>query len=150
VSPSLLLLDLMLEFRPGARGSCRISMAFGMLPATFFGEIEVIDEMGICRYSQAHRSKYQFISYRIIRTESVPWFLARQSTLGAHLGNDPNDISPEIDIPLGHINPPVDHHPRDDQGASMGYISHRYTTRKRDQPLRLPRYDAKPRNLDPQ
>jgi hypothetical protein len=57
VSPSLLLLDLMLEFRPGARGSCRISMAFGMLPATFFGEIEVIDEMGICRYSQAHRSK---------------------------------------------------------------------------------------------
>lgn len=46
----------------------------------------------------------------------------------AHLGNDPNDISPEIDIPLGHINPPVDHHPRDDQGASMGYnISHRYT-----------------------
>lgn len=46
----------------------------------------------------------------------------------SHLGNDPNDISPEIDIPLGHINPPVDHHPRDDQGASMGYnISHRYT-----------------------
>ena len=50
VSPSLLL-DLMLEFRPGASGSCRISMAFGMDPATFFGEIEVIDEMGICRCS---------------------------------------------------------------------------------------------------
>ena len=49
VSPSLLLLDLMLEFRPGASGSCRISMAFGMLPATFFGEIEVMEEMGICR-----------------------------------------------------------------------------------------------------
>jgi hypothetical protein len=51
-------------------------MALGMLPATFFGEIEVIDEMGICRYSQAHRSEYHIISYHV-RTESVPWFLAR-------------------------------------------------------------------------
>lgn len=76
MSPSLLL-DLMLEFRPGARGSCRISMALGMLPATFFGEIEVIDEMGICRYSQAQPiTTYHITSYHV-RTESVPWFLAR-------------------------------------------------------------------------
>jgi hypothetical protein len=48
----------------------------------------------------------------------------RTGRAATHLGNDPNDISTEIDVPLGHVDPPVDHHPRDDQGASMSYAHH--------------------------
>jgi hypothetical protein len=48
----------------------------------------------------------------------------RTGRAATHLGNDPNDISTEIDVPLGHVDPPVDHHAGDDQGASMGYAHH--------------------------
>ena len=40
----------LLQFRLAVRGEWKISMAFGMEPATFLGLIEVMLEMGIMRW----------------------------------------------------------------------------------------------------
>jgi len=42
----------LLQFRLAVRGAWKISMAFGMEPATFLGLIEVMLEMGIIRWER--------------------------------------------------------------------------------------------------